>query len=154
MKNKKCKNLTSELKTCNDSISCLKSKNINLIANIEELNACHVPTSTVEHVTICTRCRDVDVDAINDHLALIKNQNDHIEKLDAKIIEHELENGKFKFARSMLYNGRRSGIKDGVGFQSRNKDNTKLNAQGNKIPQFVKGKAPIFQDREGYILYQ
>jgi hypothetical protein len=65
-------NLTNELKTCNDSISCLKSENMNLIAKIEELNACAATTSTVEHVTICTRCRDIDVDASSDHLALIK----------------------------------------------------------------------------------
>jgi hypothetical protein len=77
--------LTNELKFCNDSISCLKSENLKLIAKIEELNACHVPTSTVEHVTICTRCRDIDVDAISDHIALIKEQNYHIAKLDAKI---------------------------------------------------------------------
>jgi hypothetical protein len=61
----KCKILTNELKTCNDSISCLKSENVNLIAKIEDLNACPASTSTVEHVTICTRCRDVDVDAIS-----------------------------------------------------------------------------------------
>jgi hypothetical protein len=36
---------------------------------------------------------------------MIKQQNDHIAKLTAKINEHELENEKFKFARSMLYNG-------------------------------------------------
>jgi hypothetical protein len=47
---------------------------------------------------------------------MIKQQNDHIPKLTAKIAEHELENEKFKFARSMLYNGRRPGIKDGIGF--------------------------------------
>jgi hypothetical protein len=46
--------------------------------------------------------------------------------LDAKIVEHDLENEKFKFARSMLYNGRRPGIKDGVGFQPGSQDNTKL----------------------------
>jgi hypothetical protein len=97
--------LTKELKTNNDSISCHKTKNDNLIAKIEELNAYHVPTSTVEHVTICTRCRDTDVNGVNDHLAMIKEQNDHIVKLNAKIAEHELENEKFKFARSMLYNG-------------------------------------------------
>jgi hypothetical protein len=68
----KCKNLTKELKTSNDSISCLKTENTSLIAKNEELNACHVPTSTIEHITICTRCRDVDVNAMNDHLAMIK----------------------------------------------------------------------------------
>jgi hypothetical protein len=31
-------------------------------------------------------------------MALIKQQNDHIAKLDAKIVEHNLENEKFKFA--------------------------------------------------------
>jgi hypothetical protein len=75
--------LNNELKTCNDSISCLKSENINLIVKIEELNACPSSTSIVEHVTICTRYSDIDVDAISDHLALIKDQNDHIAKLDA-----------------------------------------------------------------------
>jgi hypothetical protein len=48
----KCKNLTKELNTCNDSISCLRTENVSLIAKIEELNACKVPTSTIEHVTI------------------------------------------------------------------------------------------------------
>jgi hypothetical protein len=38
---------------------------------------------------------------MNDHLAMIKPQNDHIAKLNAKIAEDELENEKFKFARSM-----------------------------------------------------
>jgi hypothetical protein len=47
---------------------------------------------------------------------MIKQQNDHIAKLDCKVAEHELENEKFKFARSMLYSGRRPRIKDGIGF--------------------------------------
>jgi hypothetical protein len=68
--------------------------------------------------------------------------------LDAKIAKHELENEKFKFSRSMLYNGIRPAIKDGIGFQPRSQDNTKLNAHENKIPQFVKGKAPMVQDRK------
>jgi hypothetical protein len=48
---------------------------------------------------------------------MIKQQNDHITKLTAKINEHELENEKFKFVISMLYNRRRPDIKDGIGFQ-------------------------------------
>jgi hypothetical protein len=80
---------------------------------------------------------------------MIKQQNDHIAKLDAKIAEHELENEKFKFARSMLYNGRRPGIKDGIGFQQGG--NVKLNAPPKKLSNFVKGKTPMPQDNEGYI---
>jgi hypothetical protein len=105
------------LNVCNDSISCLRDENVRLNAKIEELNACKPSTSTVEHVSICTRCRDINVEAIYDHLVTIKKQKDHIAKLTTKITEHELENEKFKFARSMLYNGRRPGIKDGIGFQ-------------------------------------
>jgi hypothetical protein len=99
----------------------------------------HLPLS----MTICTRCRDIDVSAMNDHLAMIKEQNDHIAKLNAKIAEHELENEKFKFARSMLYNGRSPDIKDGVGFQPGGQNNIKLNAHKKKISNFVKGKAPM-----------
>jgi hypothetical protein len=139
-----------DLNVCNDSISCLRDENVKLNAKIEELNACKPYTSTVEHVSICTRCRDINVEAIDDHLAMIKQQNDQIAKLTTKINEHELENEKFKFARSMLYNGRHPGIKDGTGFQQGN--NVKLNAP-KRLSNFVKGKAPIVQDNEGYILY-
>jgi hypothetical protein len=113
---------------------------------------CMPSTSTVENVTICIRCRDVNIEAIDDHLAMIKQQNDHLAKLNAKIAEHELENENFKFARSMLYNGRRPGIKDGIGFQQGSQSNVKINSP-KKLPNFVKGKAPMVQDREGYILY-
>jgi hypothetical protein len=138
------------LNVCNDVISNLRNENAMLHAKIDELNVCKPSTSKVDHVSICTRCRDVNVDAIHDHIAMIKQQNDHIAKLDAKIAEHEIENEKFKFARSMLYSGRRPGIKDGIGFQQGG--NVKLNAP-KKLSNFVKGKAPMVQDNEGYILY-
>jgi hypothetical protein len=138
----KCENLSKELSICNDSISCLRDENASLNATIEEFNVCKPSTSTIENVTICTRCRDVNVGAINDHIA----------KLNAKIAEHELENENFKFARSMLYNGRRPGIKNGIGFQQGSQSNIKLNAPKN-LSNFVKGKAPMVQDRKGYNLY-
>jgi hypothetical protein len=92
----KCENLSRELSICNDSISCLRIENDNLVykikelnvcndsisylrdenvilnAKIEELNACKPSTSTVKHVSICTRCRDINIEAIDDHLAMIK----------------------------------------------------------------------------------
>jgi hypothetical protein len=144
------KSKIAELNVCNNSISCLRNENVILHAKIDKLSVCKSSTSTIEHVSICTRCRDINVDAINDHIALIKQQNDHIAQLTAKINEHEIGNEKFKFARSMLYNGRRTGIKDGIGFQQGS--NVKLNAP-KRLSNFVKGKAPIVQDNEGYILY-
>jgi hypothetical protein len=130
-----------KLNVCKNSISCLRDENAMLKYKIDELNICKPSTSTVEHISICTRCRDVNVDAINDHLALTKQQNDHIAQLTAKINEHEIENEKFKFARSMLYSGRRPGIKDGIGS---NKE-----AMSNLMPlrnclTLIKAKLPWF----------
>jgi hypothetical protein len=61
-----------------------------------------------------------------------------IAQLTAKINEHEIKNEKFKFVRSMLYNGRRPCIKDGISFQQG--INVKLNAS-KRLSNFVKGKA-------------
>jgi hypothetical protein len=83
-----------DLNVCNISISNLRNENAILHAKIDELKSFKPSTSSVDHVSICARCRDVNVDAIHDHLALIKEQNDHIAQLTAKINEHEIENEK------------------------------------------------------------
>jgi hypothetical protein len=150
-KNEKLLAKAKELDVCNASISDFRSKNDILHAKVVELKSSKPSTSTIEHTSICTRCRDVDIDVIHDHMVLIKQQNDHLAKLDAKIAEYELENEKLKFARIMLYSGRRPGIKDGIGFQKG--DNIKINAPPKRLSNFVKGKAPMPQDNEGYILY-
>jgi hypothetical protein len=149
--NEKLITKTKDFDVCNATISDLRTKNDMLHAKVVELKSCKPSTSTIEHTSICTRCRNIDVDAIHDHMALIKQQNDHIAKLDAKFAEHNLENEKFKFACSMLYNGRCPGIKDGIGFQRG--DNVKISAPPKRLSNFVKGKAPMPQDNEGYILY-
>jgi uncharacterized protein YjcR len=82
---------------CNDIVSNLRNENAILNVKIDKLNACKPSTSSVDHVTICTRCRDINVDVIHDHLALIKEQNDHIAQLTAKINEHEIENENLNF---------------------------------------------------------
>jgi hypothetical protein len=92
IENDKLISKAKDLNVCNVSISNLRNENAMLHAKIDELNACKPSTSSVDHVTICTRCRDINVDAIHDHLALIKQQNDHIAQLSAKINEHDLEN--------------------------------------------------------------
>jgi hypothetical protein len=142
IENEKLITKDKHLDVCNVFISNLKNENAILHAKIDKLNIFKPSTSTIEHVTICTRCRDINVDAIHDHLALIKQQNDHIAQLSAKINEHDLENENFKFARSMLYNGRRPGIKDGIGFQQG--DNIKLNAPKNCLT-LLRVKLPWFR---------
>jgi hypothetical protein len=83
-----------DLNVCNVSISNLRNENAMLHVKIDELNVCKPSTSTIDHVSICMRCRDINVDAIHDHLALIKKQNDNIAQLTSKINEHEIENEK------------------------------------------------------------
>jgi predicted nuclease with TOPRIM domain len=74
-----------DLNVCNVFISNLRNENAILHTKVDELNACKPSTSTVAHVSICTRCRDINVDVIHDHLALIKEQNNHIAQLTSKI---------------------------------------------------------------------
>jgi hypothetical protein len=145
--------LSKELSICNDSVSCLRDENASLNTKIDELNICKPSTSSIENITICTRCRDINVEAIDDHIAMIIQQNDHIATLNAKIAEHELENENFKFARSMLYNGRHSGIKDDIGFQQENQSNVKLNAPRNCLI-LLRVRLPWFRIERGtfYIL--
>jgi hypothetical protein len=53
---------------CNDSISYLRDENAMLKSKIDEFKSCKPSTSSVDHVSICTRCRDINVDAIHDPL--------------------------------------------------------------------------------------
>lgn len=57
----------------------------------------------------------------------------------------QLENEKLKYARDTYLNGRRSRIKDGVGFRSDGKKNTIVKVNGQKFPKFVRGngKKPV-----------
>jgi myosin heavy subunit len=83
IENDKLMSKAKDLHVCNVSISNLRNENAMLHAKIDELNVCKPSTFTVDHVSICMRCRDINVD--DDHIAMIKQQNDHIAKLDAKI---------------------------------------------------------------------
>jgi hypothetical protein len=99
----KNKIFTNEIKSCNDSIYYLKIENDDLCAKTKKINVAHASTFSLEHVSIFTRCKDVDVDSSIEIVALIKRQNEHIAKLDAKLDGHELEIENFKTVRSMLY---------------------------------------------------
>jgi hypothetical protein len=94
--------LTSELNVSNDSISSLKCANDDLYAKIEKLSGCHASTSSIEHVPVCTRYKDIDVDAHVANIAMIKSLNETLIKLEAKIGNYELANEIFKFAQSLL----------------------------------------------------
>jgi hypothetical protein len=57
--------LSSKLSACHESVSSLRSLNDELNTKLEEVSKIN---SCVEHVSICNRCKDFDVDACNEHL--------------------------------------------------------------------------------------
>jgi hypothetical protein len=125
------------LSSCHESISSLKGLNVDLNARIEYLN---VASPLLEHVSICNRCKDFDIDACNNHVSTISKLNDKVANLNAllKICKNGCE--KIKFATDAYTIGRYPSIKDGLGFQKGTKKLTSQNAS-NLIKE--KGKAPL-----------
>jgi hypothetical protein len=70
--------LSSELSICNESISSLKILNDDLNAKLEVVNKSN---PGVEHVVICNRCKDFNVDACDEHLISISKLNDEVASL-------------------------------------------------------------------------
>jgi hypothetical protein len=129
--------LSCELSTCHDSISSLKSINDDLYAKIEIANK---STSCVEHVTICNRCKDFNIDACSEHLASISKLNDEVASLNAQLKTSKSEFDKLKFARDAYTIGRHPSIKDGLGFKREAKN---LTSHKVSISVKEKGKAPV-----------
>jgi hypothetical protein len=82
IKIKKNELLSSELSTCHESISSLKNLNDDLNAKLEKVNE---TSSCVEHVVICNRCKDLDVDACNEHVSTIAKLNNDVASLNAQL---------------------------------------------------------------------
>jgi hypothetical protein len=121
--------LSSELSTCQESISSLKNLNDELNAKLDKVSA---TSSCVDHVVICNRCKDVDFDEHANTIAKLNNE-------------------KLKFARDAYTFGRHPSIKDGLGFRKETKNLTSQRTSGlNK----EKGKAPMassYQKNHAYI---
>jgi hypothetical protein len=129
--------LSSELSACHKSISSLKSLNDELNAKLEEVNK---NSSCVEHVSICNRCKDFNVDACNEHLISITKLTDEVASLNAQLKTCKIEFDKLKFARDAYTVGRHPSIKDGLGFRKEAKN---LTSQKTSDLNKEKGKAPM-----------
>jgi hypothetical protein len=129
--------ISSELSSCNESMSSLKSLNVDLNAKLEKVN---VTSSSVEHVSICNRCKDFDIDACNAHASMILKLNNDIASLNAQLKTCKNGNDKIKFARDAYIIGIHPSIKDGLGFQKGIKNLTSQRTS-NLIKE--KGKAPM-----------
>jgi hypothetical protein len=100
--------LSSELSSCNESMSSLKSLNVDLNVKLEKVN---VTISYVEHVSICNRCKDFDIDAFNAYSSNIPKLNNDVANLNAQLKTCKIENDKIKFARDAYTIGRHLSIK-------------------------------------------
>jgi hypothetical protein len=129
--------LSSELSACQESVSSLNNLNVELNAKLEEAN---VTKSCIEHVVICNRCKDFDIDACDEHLASITKLNDEVASLNAQLKTCKVDFDKLKFARDAYTVGRHPSIKDGLGFRKEAKN---LISQRAPIPNKEKGKAPM-----------
>jgi hypothetical protein len=129
--------LSCELSSCHETVSSLKSINDNLNA---KLGVASKSNSCVEHVMICNRCKDFDIDACIEHLVSISKLNDELASLNAQLKTSKNEFDKLKFARDAYTIGRHPSIKDGLGFKREAKDLTSHKAP---ISAKEKGKAPM-----------
>jgi hypothetical protein len=140
--------LSSELSTCHESISSLKNLNDELNAKLEKVSA---TSSSVEHVVICDRCKDIDLDK---HVTTIVNLNNEVANLNAQLKTCKDDFEKLKFARDAYTIGRHPSIKDGLGFRKETKNLTsQMTSRLNK----EKGKAPMAsssQKNHAYLYYK
>jgi hypothetical protein len=97
-------------------------------------------SSSVEHVVICNRCKDFDIDACNEHASTILKLNNDVANLSAQLKTCKNDYDKLKFARDAYTTGRHPSIKDGLGFQKGTKN---LTSQRTSNLNKEKGKAPM-----------
>jgi hypothetical protein len=124
--------LSCELSTCYETMSSLRSINDDLNAKLEVANK---SSSCVEHVVICNRCKDFNVDACIEHLTSITKLNDDVASLNVQLKTYKSDFDKLKFARDAYTVGRHPSIKDGLGFKREAK-----NLTGQRTPTFIKEK--------------
>jgi hypothetical protein len=116
--------LSSELFACHETMSSLKSLNDELTTKL----GVNKSSLCVEHVVICNRCKDFDVDACDEHLISITKLNDEVASLNAQLKTCKINFDILKFARDAYTIGRQPSIKDGLGFRRETKNLTSQKA--------------------------
>jgi hypothetical protein len=118
-------------------MSSLKNLNADLNAKIEKVN---ISSSSVEHVSICNRCKDFAINACNAHASTILKLNNDVANLNAQLKICKSDYEKLKFARDAYTIGSHPYIKDGLGFQKGTKN---LTSQRTSNLNKEKWKAPM-----------
>jgi hypothetical protein len=74
--------LAFELSSCHSSITSLKSLNDDLNTRIKKLS---IASSSIDHVSICAKCKDHDFNACSNHGSTIAMLNDEIVQLNVQL---------------------------------------------------------------------
>jgi hypothetical protein len=108
----------------------------------------NVTSSSVEHVSICNRCKDVDIDACNAHDSTILKLNNEVTNLNVQLKFCKSEYEKINFARDAHTIGRHPPIKDGLGFQRGTK-----NLTSQRISNLIKEKGKAHMASSSHYLH-
>jgi hypothetical protein len=87
-----------------------------------------VASSCVEQIIICNRCKDVNIDACNEHVSTVAKLNNDVVSLNTQLKTCKDNYEKLKFARDAYTVGRHPSIQDGLGFR---KESQELNKPKN-----------------------
>jgi hypothetical protein len=90
---------------------------------------------SIEHVSICAKCRHHDFNACSNHASTVAKLNDEIAQFNIQLKNCKNEVEKVKFARDAFTIGRHPSIKDGLGFQKGTK-----NTKNQMVLNFTKEK--------------
>jgi hypothetical protein len=100
----------------------------------------NVTSSYVEHMSICNRCKDFDINACNTHACTILKLNNDVANLNAQLKTCKNDYEELKFARDAYTIGRHPSIKDGLNFQKGTKN---LSSQRTSTFNKEKGQDPM-----------
>jgi hypothetical protein len=82
-----------------------------------KLEVANKSSSCVEHVVICNKCKDFDVNACNEHLIAITKLNDEVASLNAQLKTCKSDFDKLKFARDAYTVGRHPQLRMDLAFK-------------------------------------
>jgi hypothetical protein len=113
---KKNEILSSELSSCHESNSSLKNLTDELNAKLEKVNE---TSSCVEHVIMCNRCKDFDIDACDEHVTSIAKLNNEVASFNAQLKTCKDDYDKLKFARDAYTVGRHTQLRMDLVFEGK-----------------------------------
>jgi hypothetical protein len=68
--------LTNALNENHENVARLKNEISDLKHEFKCIHASHASKSSIEHISICTGCKDIDIDAYDANIAIIKSLNE------------------------------------------------------------------------------